>query len=72
MRFIVGDRVLRNVLIGMAASILVIGFFESSIYALLDAFDKAGRRSPASSSTVQGVGAIAGGADREPRGAPAR
>ena len=60
LRFIVGDRVLRNVLIGMAASILVIGFFESSIYALLDAFDKA----PTFAGilvTVQGVGAIAGG-----------
>ena len=60
LRFIVRDRVLRNVLIGMAASILVIGFFESSIYALLDAFDKA----PTFAGiliTVQGVGAIAGG-----------
>jgi MFS family permease len=60
LRFIVGDRVLRNVLIGMGASILVIGFFESSIYALLDAFDKA----PTFAGilvTVQGVGAIAGG-----------
>jgi MFS family permease len=60
LRFIVGDRVLRNVLIGMAASILVIGFFESSIYALLDAFDKA----PTFAGiviTVQGVGALAGG-----------
>ena len=60
LRFIVGDRVLRNVLIGMGASILVIGFFESSIYALLDAFDKA----PTFAGilvTVQGLGAIAGG-----------
>ena len=60
LRFLVGDRVLRNVLIGMGASILVIGFFESSIYALIDAFDKA----PTFAGillTVQGVGAIAGG-----------
>jgi len=60
LRFIVGDRVLRNVLIGLGASILVIGFFEASIYALLDAFDKA----PTFAGvfvTVQGVGAIAGG-----------
>ena len=60
LRFIVGDRVLRNVLIGMGASILVIGFFESSIYALLDAFDK----EPTFAGilvTVQGVGALAGG-----------
>ncbi|MEU4193938.1 MFS transporter [Kribbella sp. NPDC026611] len=59
-RFLVGERVLRNVLIGMAISILVIGFFESSIYALLDAFDK-----PATYAgvfvTAQGVGAILGG-----------
>ncbi len=60
LRFIVGDRVLRNVLIGLGASILVIGFFEASIYALLDAFDRA----PTFAGvfvTVQGVGAIAGG-----------
>ena len=60
LRFIVGDRVLRNVLIGLGASILVIGFFEASIYALLDAFDKA----PTFAGvfvTLQGVGAIAGG-----------
>ncbi|MGZ0146304.1 MFS transporter [Kribbella sp. WER1] len=59
-RFLVGDRVLRNVLLGMAISILVIGFFESSIYALLDAFGK-----PATYSgvfvTCQGVGAVIGG-----------
>ncbi len=60
LRFIVGDRVLRNVLIGLGASILVIGFFEASIYALLDAFDKA----PTFAGvfvTVQGVGAVGGG-----------
>jgi MFS family permease len=60
LRFIVGERVLRNVLIGLGASILVIGFFESSIYALLDAFDRA----PTFAGvlvTVQGVGAVAGG-----------
>ncbi|MFG1908404.1 MFS transporter [Kribbella sp. NPDC048928] len=59
-RFLVGDRVLRHVLAGLAISILVIGFFESSIYALLDAFDK-----PATYAgvfvTAQGVGAITGG-----------
>ena len=60
LRFLMGDRVLRNVLIGMGAAILVIGFFESSIYALIDAFDRA----PTFAGillTVQGVGAIAGG-----------
>jgi MFS family permease len=60
LHFIAGDRVLRNVLTGLGASILVIGFFESSIYALLDAFDRA----PTFAGivvTVQGVGAVAGG-----------
>jgi len=60
LRFLVHDRVLRNVLIGFGASILVIGFFEASIYALLDAFDRA----PTFAGvfvTVQGVGAVAGG-----------
>ena len=60
LRFLLGDRVLRNVLLGLGAAILVIGFFESSIYALLDAFDRA----PTFAGvivTVQGVGAVAGG-----------
>jgi MFS family permease len=60
LRFLVSDRVLRNVLVGLGASILVIGFFESSIYALIDAFDRA----PTFAGvlvTVQGVGAVAGG-----------
>jgi MFS family permease len=59
-RFLVGDRVLRHVLAGLAISILVIGFFESSIYALMDAFGKP----PTFAGvfvTCQGVGAIAGG-----------
>jgi MFS family permease len=59
-RFLAGDRILRHVLAGLAISILVIGFFESSIYALMDAFGK-----PATYSgvfvTAQGVGAITGG-----------
>jgi len=60
LRFIRGDRVLRNVLVGLGTSILVIGFFESSIYAVLDAFDK----DPTFAGvivTVQGIGAVAGG-----------
>ncbi|NIK60098.1 MFS transporter [Kribbella shirazensis] len=59
-RFLVGDRVLRHVLLGLAISILVIGFFESSIYALMDAFGKP----PTFSGvfvTCQGVGAVLGG-----------
>jgi MFS family permease len=52
--------VLRHVLVGLAISILVIGFFESSIYALMDAFGKP----PTFSGvfvTCQGVGAVIGG-----------
>ncbi|PWN00946.1 MFS transporter [Nocardioides silvaticus] len=39
-RHLVGDRVLGHTLIGVGLSLLVIGFVESSIYALLDAFDR--------------------------------
>ena len=60
LRFLAADRVLRHVMIGFGLSVLVIGFFEASIYALLDAFDR-----PATYAgflvTVQGVGAVAGG-----------
>lgn len=59
-RFLGGDRVLKHVLVGFGAMVLVIGFFEASIYALLDAFDR-----PATYAgflvTVQGVGAVIGG-----------
>jgi len=59
-RHLAGDRVLKHVLIGFAMCILVLGFTESAIYALLDAFD----RPPTFVSvivSVQGVGAVAGG-----------
>ncbi|TCC49752.1 MFS transporter [Kribbella capetownensis] len=59
-RFLINDRILRHVLLGLAISILVIGFFESSIYALMDAFGKP----PTFSGvfvTCQGVGAVIGG-----------
>ena len=50
----------RNMLVGFGLTMLVLGFCEASIYALLDAFDK-----PATYAgvfvTIQGVGAIAGG-----------
>ncbi|WUJ69198.1 MFS transporter [Kribbella soli] len=59
-RFLIGDRVLRHVLAGLGISILVIGFFESSIYALLDAFGKQATFAGAF-VTAQGVGAIIGG-----------
>jgi MFS family permease len=60
LRYLGTDRVLKHVLIGFGITMLVLGFTESSIYALLDAFD----RSATFVSvivTVQGVGAIAGG-----------
>ena len=60
LRHLAGERVLKHVLIGFAMCILVLGFTESAIYALLDAFDK-----PATFVSVivsvQGVGAVAGG-----------
>jgi MFS family permease len=60
LRHLVGERVLGNVLIGFGLAMLVIGFIEASIYALLDAFGK-----PATFAgvvvTVQGVGAVLGG-----------
>jgi MFS family permease len=60
LRHLAGERVLRHVLIGFAMCILVVGFAESAIYALLDAFDR-----PATFVSVivsvQGVGAIGGG-----------
>lgn len=59
-RFLGTDRVLKHVLVGFGAMVLVIGFFEASIYSLLDAFDR-----PATYAgvlvTVQGVGAVVGG-----------
>jgi MFS family permease len=60
LRHLAGERVLKHVLIGFALCILVLGFTESAIYALLDAFDK-----PATFVSVivsvQGVGAVVGG-----------
>ena len=51
---------LANIPVGFGLTMLVLGFCEASIYALLDAFDK-----PATYAgvfvTIQGVGAIAGG-----------
>jgi MFS family permease len=60
LRHLARERVLKHVLIGFALCILVVGFTESAIYALLDAFDR-----PATFVSVivsvQGVGAVAGG-----------
>lgn len=59
-RHLVGDRALRHTLVGFGIMLLVLGFTESSIYAVLDAFGK-----PAAFAAVlvtfQGVGAVIGG-----------
>jgi MFS family permease len=59
-RHLAKEPVLRHVLIGFALAMLVMGFTESAIYAVLDAFDK-----PVTYVSVivavQGVGAVAGG-----------
>jgi MFS family permease len=64
-RYLRTDRVLGPTLVRLAAAILVIGFSESAIYALLDAFDK-----PATWAsgfvTCMGVGAVAGGLSAGP------
>jgi MFS family permease len=60
LRHLAGDRVLEHTLIGFGVCILVFGFSESVVYALLDAF---GRSAPWVSAivTAQGIGAIGGG-----------
>ena len=71
MRHLVTDRVLGHTLIGVGLSLLVIGFVEASIYALLDAFD----RPPTYAGVfvaAMGVGAIALRTGRLPGGAPRR
>src|SRR4051794_2611762 len=59
-RHLAQEPVLRHVLTGFALAMLVMGFTESAIYAVLDAFDK-----PVTYVSVivavQGVGAVAGG-----------
>jgi MFS family permease len=59
-RHLATERVLRHVVIGFGITVLVLGFSESVIYALLDAFDKPPTWA-AAIVTVQGVGAVAGG-----------
>jgi MFS family permease len=60
LRHLVRDPVLQPVLVGLGAMMLVIGFAEASIFAILDAFGL-----PTTFAgvlvTVQGVGAVAGG-----------
>ncbi|HET8603831.1 MAG TPA: MFS transporter [Marmoricola sp.] len=59
-RHLVGERYLKHVLVAFALMLLVIGYLEASIYALLDFYGK-----PVTFVgvlvSVQGVGAIAGG-----------
>ena len=59
-RHLIGDRVLGNVLVGVGICLLVLGFTEASIFALLDAVDR-----PATYAgvfvTIQGIGALTGG-----------
>lgn len=59
-RHLAGDRILARVLVGFCVMLLVIGFAESTVYAVLDFF---GYRPTFVGVvvTVQGVGAIAGG-----------
>ncbi len=59
-RHLVRDKVLQPVLVGLAAMMLVIGFAEASIFAILDAFGLAATYAGVL-ITVQGVGAVAGG-----------
>jgi MFS family permease len=60
LRHLLREQVLRHTLVAFGLTLLVIGFSESSIYAILDAFDK-----PATFAgvvvSVQGVGAVFGG-----------
>jgi MFS family permease len=59
-RHLVGDRVLAHLVVGFGITLLVIGFGEASIYALMDGFDKP----PTYVGflvTIQGIGAVIGG-----------
>ncbi len=60
LRHLARDRVLEHTLIGFGLCILVFGFSESVVYALLDGFDKPATWVSAI-VTAQGVGAIGGG-----------
>jgi MFS family permease len=60
LKHLVHDRVLGHLLVGFGITLLVLGFTESSIYAMMDGFDKA----PTFAGVwvaVQGIGAITGG-----------
>jgi MFS family permease len=59
-RHLLGDEVLRPVLVAFGSMLLVIGFAEASIYAILDAFDLPVEYAGVG-VTIQGVGAVTGG-----------
>jgi len=59
-RHIRADRVLTHTLIAVGVSLLVIGFMESAVFAMVDAFDRSASFVGAVVS-VQGVGAVLGG-----------
>jgi len=59
-RHIRADRVLTHTLIAVGVSLLVIGFMESAVFAMVDAFDRSASFVGVVVS-VQGVGAVLGG-----------
>lgn len=59
-RHVWADRVLKHMLIGFGITLLVLGFMEASIYAMLDGFDREATYAGVVVS-AQGVGAVAGG-----------
>ncbi|QNE20901.1 MFS transporter [Kribbella qitaiheensis] len=59
-RHLWSDRILRHTLVGLGLILLVLGFSEASIYAIIDVFDKP-VEFVSVIVTVQGVGALAGG-----------
>jgi MFS family permease len=59
-RHIRADRVLTHTLIAVGVSLLVIGFMESAVFAMVDAFDRSASYVGVVVS-VQGVGAVLGG-----------
>lgn len=59
-RHLVAEPVLRQVVVAVGLTLLVIGFAEASIYAITDAFDKSTEFVGVIVS-IQGIGAVAGG-----------
>jgi MFS family permease len=60
LKHLVRDRVLGHLLVGFGITLLVLGFTESSIYAMMDGFDKQATFAGVWVA-IQGVGAITGG-----------